>query len=576
MRAEDRQPGSGSGRAGTPRAARTSPSPAFDAARLAAAGKAGRLAPEAAAALQRAVGNAVFSAALASQEQHRHGPACGHTAPPPVQRSTVQGVLRTPGRPLDDPVRTDMESRLGADFSDVRVHTDTAAHESAEAVNAHAYTSGSHLVFQRGRYDASSAAGRHMLAHELTHVIQQRSGPVAGTDRGDGTKVSDPSDRFEREAEAKAHRALADPGPVQRTTGTAPTPGHGNPDGRPVQRTFHLGNKAVKVADDVLPLAELIKRGKRRHDQWDEKFKERVREEIVSMAEADQDFGRKTYEQLLDTAQIRIQKASAAHLPPVVPTAIKTGSGSPDPHDMEVELPEATQRRRLAEVRRRLSLRGTEQNLDAFRNRQKMVNPFRHKPTGNSYSISHTGNFVLGGPQEGEYEALFERARNASGLSDKELAKHFIRALTESGYNFDGMSEDGRKYCAKVVAIIQGAEFRRAAANPTVAIAAFNQVVTGAAGTLHEALNTYAVFAKAKGNSATGGSKESQFHRDTDVDQDDEDFKRRAVNEYQALAQLVSANGFNPNDEEEFYAGCDKIAATSMGSFASTFEYAMP
>ena len=76
--------------------------------------------------------------------------------------------------------------------------------------------------------------------------------------------------------------------------------------------------------------------------------------------------------------------------------------------------------------------------------------------------------------------------------------------------------------------------------------------------------------------SATGGSKDSQFHRDADVDQDDGDFKKRAINEYQALAQLVSANDFDPNDEEEFYKECDKIAATSMTSFTATFEYAMP
>ncbi|MEV0371849.1 DUF4157 domain-containing protein [Streptomyces sp. NPDC050636] len=198
---------------------------------------------------------------MAAREQHQHGPACGHTAPPPVQRSAVQDVLRTPGRPLDDPVRTDMESRLGADFSDVRVHTDTAAHESAESVNAHAYTSGSHIVFQRGRYDASSASGRHMLAHELTHVIQQRSGPVAGTDRGDGTKVSDPSDRFEREAEANAARAMS-PGAaaVQRATAhgmphppeaSGPRAGHAE-----VQRAMHMANADERIYKDSNDEAE--------------------------------------------------------------------------------------------------------------------------------------------------------------------------------------------------------------------------------------------------------------------------------------------------------------------------------
>ncbi|WJY42754.1 DUF4157 domain-containing protein [Streptomyces sp. P9-2B-2] len=520
------------------------------------------------------MGNAAFTAALAGQEQHRHGPGCGHGAPPAVQRSAVQDVLRASGRPLDEPVRADMETRLGADFSDVRVHTDTSAHESAEAVQAHAYTSGSHIVFQRGRYNTSSASGRHMLAHELTHVIQQRNGPVAGTDRGDGTKVSDPSDRFEKEAEANASRVLS--AEVQRTADPAPAPGHGTTGGHhPVQRTFKIANKTVKTADDVLPVESLIAKGKARHARWDDDFKTQVRNELVKMAGEEQDLGRYgSYEDLLDFAEKRVRAAAAAHLPPVVPTAIKTGASNPE--HTAAKISETEQIHRLAEVRRRLSLRGTEQDLDGFRNRQKMVNPFKHKPTGNAYSIGHTGNFVLGGPQEGEYDALFARAANSSGLSDKELAKHFIRALTEPEYDFEGMSEDGRKYCTKVVAIIQGAEFRRAAANPTVAIAAFNQVVTGEAGTLHEALNRYAIFAKAKGNSATGGSKDSQFHRDADVDQEDGDFKKRAINEYQALAQLVSANDFDPNDAEEFYKGCDKIAATSMSSFTATFEYAMP
>nr|WP_225448686.1 DUF4157 domain-containing protein [Streptacidiphilus sp. P02-A3a] len=132
-----------------------------------------------------------------------------------VQRSAVQGVLGTAGQPLAAGVRADMEARLGADFSDVRVHTDAAARASAAEVGAHAYTSGNHVVIGDGGGD------RHTLAHELTHVIQQRSGPVAGTDNGSGLRISDPSDRFEREAEANAHRALSGSAPVARSEGEA-------------------------------------------------------------------------------------------------------------------------------------------------------------------------------------------------------------------------------------------------------------------------------------------------------------------------------------------------------------------
>ncbi|MGJ7419539.1 DUF4157 domain-containing protein [Streptomyces cinereoruber] len=130
-----------------------------------------------------------------------------------MQRSTVHDVLRSGGSPLDEAPRTDMEARLGADFSDVRLHTGAAARRSAAEIGARAYTSGSHVVIGDGGDD------RHTLAHELTHVVQQRRGPVAGTGNGGGPSLSDLSDRFEREAEATAHRALSGPAP----TGTVST-----------------------------------------------------------------------------------------------------------------------------------------------------------------------------------------------------------------------------------------------------------------------------------------------------------------------------------------------------------------
>nr|WP_223279591.1 aldo/keto reductase [Streptomyces sp. SDr-06] len=151
-----------------------------------------------------------------TQDQHQHTAGCGAhrhsgpSAPETVQRSAVPDVLRAPGRPLDDATRTDMEARLGADFSTVRIHDDSDAKASAAEVGARAYTSGDHVVIGDG------GADQHTLAHELTHVIQQRQGPVSGTDRGDGLSVSDPADRFEREAEANARRAMSGEAPVQR------------------------------------------------------------------------------------------------------------------------------------------------------------------------------------------------------------------------------------------------------------------------------------------------------------------------------------------------------------------------
>lgn len=128
----------------------------------------------------------------------------------------VQDVVSGSGQPIDAGVRGDLEARMGQDFSDVRVHTGDVADASARSVSAHAYTVGSNIVFQRGAYDPGSTEGQKMLAHELTHVVQQRSGPVDGTPIGGGVSVSDPSDRFEREAAANAETVMSQPAPVQR------------------------------------------------------------------------------------------------------------------------------------------------------------------------------------------------------------------------------------------------------------------------------------------------------------------------------------------------------------------------
>jgi len=176
----------------------------------AAAGRWGVIGAGGMAELQRAVGNSGVNAGLAEE-----------ASPAESERSPVHNVVSGGGgRPLDPEVRTDMESRLGHDFGDVRVHNDSQAHDSAVAVHAHAYTVGSNIVFQRDRYDPSTSDGQVTLAHELTHVVQQRNGPVDGTPSAGGIKVSDPGDRFEREAAANAERVMSGPAPA--TTGASP------------------------------------------------------------------------------------------------------------------------------------------------------------------------------------------------------------------------------------------------------------------------------------------------------------------------------------------------------------------
>ena len=209
-------------------------------ARAAAAGRLDVLGTSGALDLQRLAGNGAV-AQLMEEEQ-----------------SPVHGVINSGGRPLEPDVRTDMESRLGADFGDVRVHDDAAAADSASAVNAHAYTVGSNVVFQRETYDPSSDAGRLTLAHELTHVMQQRSGPVDGTTAPGGIKVSDPSDRFEREAAANADRVMSAPAPTAQPESVQRHAGHDHDDEPEVQGLFVQREGDPEAEEDEEPVQGLF------------------------------------------------------------------------------------------------------------------------------------------------------------------------------------------------------------------------------------------------------------------------------------------------------------------------------
>jgi hypothetical protein len=124
----------------------------------------------------------------------------------------VDEVLHSPGRPLDRKTRRVMESRMGFDFSKVRVHTDSKAAESASGMGALAYASGTHVVFGAGRYAPQAAEGKLLLAHELAHVVQQQGVEASGT-----MPLSRPGHESEKRADATAHavmngQTLPDPG----------------------------------------------------------------------------------------------------------------------------------------------------------------------------------------------------------------------------------------------------------------------------------------------------------------------------------------------------------------------------
>jgi hypothetical protein len=159
-------------------------------------------------ALQRSAGNRAVSDLVESGGSITN--AAGHSLPPIVQSALTSG----PGQPMDPETRAAMESRFGEDFSQVRVHTDGRAAESAKAVDARAYTVGRDIVFSEGVYTPHSGQGSRLLAHELAHVIQQeRGGPSPPLLSGG---------RLEQSADAAAAAFASGRGPIQVGGASAP------------------------------------------------------------------------------------------------------------------------------------------------------------------------------------------------------------------------------------------------------------------------------------------------------------------------------------------------------------------
>ena len=163
--------------------------------------------PVAGAVLQRqcACGNHAMSAECAqckdknSPLQRKPAGERSHGEIPPV----VHEVLGSAGQPLDATTRALFEPRFGHDFSQVRVHTNAKAAESTRAVDALAYTVGQDVTFGTGQYAPGTARGNKLLAHELTHVVQQaRTGSAVSRS---AKAISNTSDAAEVEADFVAN-----------------------------------------------------------------------------------------------------------------------------------------------------------------------------------------------------------------------------------------------------------------------------------------------------------------------------------------------------------------------------------
>src|SRR5262245_22562140 len=122
---------------------------------------------------------------------------------PPVQRpiAPIRSLRPGAGKPLENKVRERMEGKFGHDFSKVRIHTGGEADRCATGLNSLAYTFGDDVVFADNQFDPNSRSGERLLAHELSHVVQQGGRSMA---QDTDVLVSKPGDASEVEAEAAA------------------------------------------------------------------------------------------------------------------------------------------------------------------------------------------------------------------------------------------------------------------------------------------------------------------------------------------------------------------------------------
>lgn len=167
--------------------------------------------PDVVADLPTQLGNREFARLVAGDPIHRSTHPSQGAGPldPEIEAGirTAQGL----GRPLDDGVRGEMEPHFGVDLSAVRVHADSGGDALSRSVQADAFTTGTDIFFRSGRYSPNSSDGRKLVAHELTHVIQQASGAVPAESR-----VSHPDDPHEVEARSVAD-AVVSASPVAST-----------------------------------------------------------------------------------------------------------------------------------------------------------------------------------------------------------------------------------------------------------------------------------------------------------------------------------------------------------------------
>jgi hypothetical protein len=154
--------------------------------------------------LQQQVGNRAVQRMLSQRSGGEDGPF-------DLDDETVTRInhARSSGQPLESNLQARMSEAMGSDFSDVKVHTSAEAADLSQQVGAVAFTTGNDIFFNQGAYKPHSGDGQELLAHELTHVVQQGSGAVTGG--GSSMTVNAAGDPLERQADSVAKAVTSAP-----------------------------------------------------------------------------------------------------------------------------------------------------------------------------------------------------------------------------------------------------------------------------------------------------------------------------------------------------------------------------
>jgi hypothetical protein len=187
----------------------------------------------------------------------------------PEMLADVEKVTDSSGNPLDAKTRTMMEARFGWDFGRVRVHTNDPAAASAQAVNARAYTIGEDMVFARGQYAPQTSDGNRLLAHELTHVIQQGGYPSPATAP---VRIGAPSEAPEQEADHNEKTAPESRGAILEIGGAKERKIlHSDPSSRLRRAVYTVGPLQIQIDYGLIwfiPTSDFVTEIETRYSTW--------------------------------------------------------------------------------------------------------------------------------------------------------------------------------------------------------------------------------------------------------------------------------------------------------------------